>query len=105
MGLLAIPKKLKINIEDLYGKTKLLQENTGRSKGEAQDNTIIKINSMSETIADLAKGYKTIEKEDKKLKKQELSNENIFIEELKNNLINLEENIHIDDKYTNNKKM
>ena len=57
---------------------------------------------MSETIADLAKGYKTIEKEDKKLKKQELSNENIFIEELKNNLINLEENILFDDIYNNN---
>lgn len=57
---------------------------------------------MSETIADLAKGYKTTEKEDKKLKKQELSNENIFIEELKNNLINLEENILFDDIYNNN---
>ena len=102
MGLLAIPKKLKINIEDLYGKTKLLPETTGRSIGEAQDNTILKLNSMSETIADLAKGYKTIEKEDKKLKKQELSNENIFIEELKNNLINLEENILFDDIYNNN---
>ena len=31
--LLAIPKKLKINIEDLYGKTKLLPETTGRSIG------------------------------------------------------------------------
>ncbi len=102
LGLLAIPKKLKINIEDLYGKTKLLPETTGRSIGEAQDNTILKLNSMSETIADLAKGYKTIEKEDKKLKKQELSNENIFIEELKNNLINLEENILFDDIYNNN---
>lgn len=102
LGLLAIPKKLKINIEDLYGKTKLLPETTGRSIGEAQDNTILKLNSMSETIADLAKGYKTIEKEDKKLKKQKLSNENIFIEELKNNLINLEENILFDDIYNNN---
>ena len=102
LGLLAIPKKLKINIEDLYGKTKLLPETTGRSIGEAQDNTILKLNSMSETIADLAKGYKTTEKEDKKLKKQELSNENIFIEELKNNLINLEENILFDDIYNNN---
>ena len=102
MGLLAIPKKLKINIEDLYGKTKLLPETTGRSIGEAQDNTILKLNSMSETIADLAKGYKTTEKEDKKLKKQELSNENIFIEELKNNLMNLEENILFDDIYDNN---
>lgn len=101
LGLLAIPKKLKINIEDLYGKTKLLPETTGRSLGESQE-TILKLNSMSETIADLAKGYKASEKEDKKLKKQELSNENIFIEELKNNLVNLEENILFDDIYNNN---
>ncbi len=101
LGLLAIPKKLKINIEDLYGKTKLLPETTGRSLGESHE-TILKLNSMSETIADLARGYKTSEKEDKKLKKQELSNENIFIEELKNNLVNLEENILFDDVYNNN---
>ena len=102
LGLLAIPKKLKINIEDLYGKTKLLPESTGRSLGDVQDSTILKLNSMSETIADLAKGYKSSEKEDKKLKKQELSNENIFIEELKNHLVNLEENILFDDIYNNN---
>ena len=101
LGLLAIPKKLKINIEDLYGKTKLLPEATGRSLGDAQDSTILKLNSMSETIADLAKGYKTTDKEDKKLKKQELSNENIFIEELKNHLVTLEENILFDDIYNN----
>lgn len=101
LGLLAIPKKLKINIEDLYGKTKLLPETTGRSLEESHE-TILKLNSMSETIADLARGYKTSEKEDKKLKKQELSNENIFIEELKNNLVNLEENILFDDVYNNN---
>lgn len=101
LGLLAIPKKLKINIEDLYGKTKLLPETTGRSLGETQE-TILKLNSMSETIADLAKGYKTSEKEDIKSKKQELSNENIFIEELKNHLVNLEENILFDDIYNNN---
>lgn len=101
LGLLAIPKKLKINIEDLYGKTKLLPESTGRSLGDAQASTILKLNSMSETIADLAKGYKTTDKEDKKLKKQELSNENIFIEELKNHLVTLEENILFDDIYNN----
>ncbi len=101
LGLLAIPKKLKINIEDLYGKTKLLPESTGRSLGDAQDSTILKLNSMSETIADLAKGYKATDKEDKKLKKQELSNENIFIEELKNHLVTLEENILFDDIYNN----
>ena len=60
-----------------------------------------KIYEMKSTY-DVEQLKEIIEKEDKKLKKQELSNENIFIEELKNNLINLEENILFDDIYNNN---
>ena len=101
LGLLAIPKKLKINIEDLYGKTKLLPESTGRNLEESHE-TVLKLNSMSETIADLAKGYSNSEEDKEELEKQELSNENIFIEELKNNLLNLEENLLFDDIYNNN---
>ena len=37
IGLLAVPKNIEINIEDLYGKTKLLPETTGRNLEENQD--------------------------------------------------------------------
>lgn len=97
LGLLAIPKKVKINIADFYGKEKLLPETTttGRSLTENED-TILKLNNMSEAISEMAKSYAeaastTISEED--LKQQELSNEQIFMEELKINLQEIEENM------------
>lgn len=56
LGLLAVPKRFKIDIEDLYGKDKLLPETTTRALTGNQE-TITKLNNMSETIADLAKSY------------------------------------------------
>ena len=53
IGLLAVPKNIEINIEDLYGKTKLLPETTGRNLEENQD-TIYKLNSISDAIFDMA---------------------------------------------------
>ena len=108
LGLLAIPKKLKINIEDLYGKTKLLPETTGRSIGEAQDNTILKLNSMSETIYDMAESYgeaaATILTE-KELKEQERTNIDIFLEELKKNIEELEDNMLYEEIYYPTEKL
>lgn len=97
LGLLAVPKKVKIDIADFYGKEKLLPETTmtGRSITENED-TILKLNNISEIISDMAKGYQeaasTIVSEED-LKEQELSNEQIFIEELNANLQEIEENI------------
>lgn len=56
LGLLAVPKRFKINIQDLLGNDKLLPEATTRALTATQD-TVTKLNSMSETIADLAKSY------------------------------------------------
>lgn len=97
LGLLAVPKKVKIDISDFYGKEKLLPETTdaGRSLTENED-TILKLNNISEVINDMAKSYgeaaSTIVNEED-LKEQELSNEQIFIEELDANLQEIEENI------------
>ncbi len=99
LGLLAVPKKFEINIEDLYGKNKLLPETTTRTLSENQD-TILKLNSMSETISDLAKSYEEAAStilDEKDLKEQELSNEQIFREELEINLEELENNILYED--------
>lgn len=97
LGLLAIPKKVKIDIADFYGKEKLLPETTltGRSLTENED-TIFKLNNMSEAINDMAKSYReaastAISEED--LKQQELSNQEIFVEELKINLAEIEDNM------------
>lgn len=99
LGLLAVPKRLEINIKDLYGKNKLLPETTSRTLSENQD-TIFKLNSMSEAISDLAKSYEEAAStilDEKDLKEQELSNEQIFREELEINLAELENNLLYED--------
>lgn len=101
LGLLAIPKGVQINIEDLVNKTKMLPETTGKTLEENKE-TVYKLTSMSQTISDMAKSYQeaaaTIVSEEE-LKEQELSNEKIFIDELRINLEGLEENILYDDIY------
>lgn len=101
LGLLAIPKGVQINIEDLVSKTKMLPETTGKTLEENKE-TVYKLTSMSQTISDMAKSYQeaaaTIVSEEE-LKEQELSNEKIFIDELRINLEGLEKNILYDDIY------
>lgn len=105
LGLLAVPKKVKIDIADFYGKEKLLPETTitGRSLTENED-TIFKLNNMSEAISEMAKSYQeaastVVSEED--LKQQELSNEQIFQEELKINLQEIEENMLYEEIFEN----
>lgn len=104
LGLLAVPKRFKINIQDLLGNDKLLPEATTRALTATQD-TVTKLNSMSETIADLAKSYEEAAStvlEEKDIKEQELSNEQIFREELEVNIFDLENNLLYDDIAGNN---
>lgn len=101
IALLAIPKNVGIEIEDLFGKEKLLPETTGRSLEENKE-TIYKLNNISETISEMAKSYKEAAAtivDDQELEKQEEYNKNIFVNELKNSLDGLEENIIYDDIY------
>ena len=101
IGLLAIPKNIEINIQDLVGNTKLLPEMTQRDLEENKD-TIYKLNSISETIYDMAESYSeaaaTILSE-KELKEQEKTNMDIFVEELKKNLEDLENNMLYEEIY------
>jgi len=56
IGLLAMPKKLEINIEDLIGRTKALPETTS-GYFEKTDETVHKLSAFSEVIEDLAEGF------------------------------------------------
>ena len=101
LGLLAVPKNMKINIEDLFGKEKLLPETTGRNLEENQD-TIYKLNNISYAIFDMAESYEDAAAtilSDEELKKQEKSNIKIFLEELKQNLDGMEDNMLYEDMY------
>ena len=101
LGLLAVPKNIKIEIEDLYGKVKLLPDNAGHTLEENKE-AVYRLNSMSETIFEMAKTYEeaaaTIVDEEE-LKKQEEDNFNIFEKELENDMEGMEENILFDDIY------
>ncbi len=107
LGLLAIPKNIEINIEDLVGSTKLLPEVTPRDLEENKD-TIYKLNSMSETIYDMAESYGEAAAtilSDKELKVQEKSNMDMFVEELKKNLEELEDNMLYEEMYYPTEKL
>lgn len=106
LGLLAVPKNIKINIQEMYPNTLLLPETIGRNLEENKD-TIYKLNSMSETISQIARTYKEAAAtivDDKELKKQEIENLKIFQKELENGLEGLEENILFDDLYFTEEK-
>ncbi len=101
LGLLAIPKDIEINIEDLVGSTKLLPEVTERDL-EGNKDTIYKLNSMSETLYDMAESYSEAAAtilSDKELKEQEKTNIDIFVDELRNNLESLENNMLYEEIY------
>ncbi len=95
LGLLLIPKNVSIDIEDLLGKNKLLPI-TNNNQLDGQVETIQKLNSMSETISEIAKSYDeaaaTVEEEFEDVKQK-----NVFKAELINNMDNYSENILYDD--------
>lgn len=107
LGLLAIPKNIEINIEDLVGSTKLLPEVTEKDLEENRD-TIYKLNSMSETIYDMAESYNAAAAtilSNRDLKEQGKTNIDIFKEELKKNLEELEDNMLYEEIYYPTEKL
>lgn len=97
LGLLLVPKNISIDIEELFGKTKLLPT-APANRIQENTETIYKLNNVSETIQDIADTYKevaaTIIEEEDTLRKE---NEKIFIEELSNCVEGLEDNILYED--------
>lgn len=98
LGLLAVPKNIVIDIEDLFGKTKLLPDTGGRVL-EGTKETIYKLNNMSETISEMAKSYQeaaaTIVEENETKEAQEARD--IFLDELENSMLGDENNLLYDD--------
>ena len=104
LGLLLIPKKLEYAMDDLFDSTAILPETTKKTLNTSKE-TISKLNDVSETIAEIAKSYgevaATIVETDEKKEENEQSKK-IFIDELKNNLAGLEDNILYQDIITSN---
>lgn len=95
LGLLLLPKNISIDIEEILGKNKLLPV-TNSNRLEGQVETIQKLNSMSETISEIAKSYDeaaaTVEEDLGDIKQK-----NVFKAELINNMEEYSDNILYDD--------
>ena len=107
LGLLAIPKSYKIEISDLVGNTKMLPETTTRTLEENKE-TINKLTNMSNTISAMAREYENAAATivtDEELEKQEKANQELFEDELYNNLEGKEENLLYEDIYNNNENI
>ncbi len=95
LGLLVLPKKVSIDIEELLGKNKLLPVTAG-NRLEGQVETIEKLNTMSETISEIARSYDeaaaSVEED-----LEEIKQKNVFKAELLNNIDEYQQNILYDD--------
>lgn len=89
VGLLAVPKSFKIDIDKIIPKTKLLPE-AGRVL-EGNDEALIKLNSISQTISEIAENYKQDEFYEK--------NEETFEDEVMKSIDGMEDNLLYDDIY------
>ena len=64
LGLLLVPKKVQINIADFFGKDLYLPVGAAYEIEANSENTIYKLNTVSETINEMAKTYKEESKTD-----------------------------------------
>lgn len=100
LGLLILPKNISIDIADIIGKNKYFPVTAGVLDGEKE--TLNKLNSVSETISEMAKSYNeaagnVIQKDEELI----IDAKNSFKEELLNNIDDFPENILYEDIINN----
>ncbi|MBR2705009.1 MAG: SpoIIE family protein phosphatase [Clostridia bacterium] len=104
LGLLLIPKKIEVLMDDFFESSAILPETTKKTLNVSKE-TANKLNDVSETIAEIAKSYgevaATTVDADEKIDNIDESKK-IFEEELKNNLAGMEDNILYQDIITSN---
>lgn len=94
IGLLALPKSMRINIEEFMNGSKLLPVFPNRALNKSKE-TAEKLNNVSDTLQEMAKVYNTQSQEiDEEIAE---SNKDIFISELLDNLSGYENNMLYDD--------
>lgn len=94
IGLLAMPKSIKINIEEFMGNSKLFPVFPDRALNKSKE-TAERLNNVSETIQEMANTYK--KEEDNSYENSIQSNKGIFISELLDNLNGYENNMLYED--------
>ena len=93
LGLLLIPKKVGIKLNDIIGNKALFQVNQERLLDENKD-AVFKLNSFSETLTELAKTYEESEEVKFKLEKE---NQEDFFKEVFNNIQDAKTNLIYED--------
>ena len=97
IGLLLVPKDLKIDLEEFIGNSKFLPYSSGRALNKSKE-VAESLNNVSKAIENIAGTYEEDkENKDIKINKQYEENKKIFITELLNNLENYKENMLYDD--------
>lgn len=99
LGLLLIPKKAEVAINELFDNSTLLPDMNKRALEESKE-TVNKLSNISETISEMAKSYDEVAAtvlENKEDLTCELENKEIFKKELNNNIDGMEDNILYDD--------
>lgn len=99
LGLLLIPKKAEVAMNELFDNSTLLPDMNKRALEESKE-TVNKLSNISETISEMAKSYDEVAAtvlENKEDLTCELENKEIFKKELNNNIDGMEENILYDD--------
>ena len=97
IGLLAMPKNIKINIEDFVSDIKYLPK-APDNRLEQKEDMIYKLNNVSDAISEMANTYK--EAAATVLEENEVEygkNKEIFVTELENNISDLKDNVLYDD--------
>ena len=95
LGLLLVPKKIDINIQDFFGKDLYLPvgKPLGLETAESTENTIDKLNTVSETINEMSRGYR----EEGFDTKEDNDNKNTFTQNLLDKLDSIKENVLYED--------
>ena len=97
IGLLAMPKNIKINIEDFVSDIKYLPK-APDNRLEQKEDMVYKLNNVSDAISEMANTYKeaaatVLEENEVEYSK----NKEIFVTELENNISDLKDNVLYDD--------
>lgn len=96
IGLLAVPKKLEINIEEFMGNSKFMPVFPSRALNKSKE-TAERLNNVSETIQQMANSY-DLEEQPENIENNGLEkNKQIFFTELLDNLQGYEDNMLYDD--------
>lgn len=96
LGLLILPKNINIDISDIVGRTKMLPTTGGQIEGDKE--TVYKLNTVSETISEMARSYSEVAattlQTDEELKNDSKQS---FKDELLNNIEDFSDNILYED--------